>query len=742
LKTARRGSATLPASLLLLAGISLGVLMPPVVAAHGKGGGSPSGGPSPGSSPSPGASQGQGGQSTASLQGDSYARLEYLGANTLESIPWEELTKLPDPKWTGFLGGNGSEWYTPDYFNTNVLCRPKRVMLCYKLVPTNSSPNQPFILQKSKLSFACDDLRFEHDREHERQCGSNREGYNWHPCATVDENHPLLMGQRLVIAIDTSAVPSDIIPTSWTANHQFNEGDQIVDDLGDLQECITPGISGPDEPTDWATDVGKDTRDGSVEWRVVNKNANSLSQRLKVLNINVTSQPATSGPAGLRPTLGGTEPAPIEAETGAADYSSRQAHWAETETGQRDRFGCFTRSATLAYYGEPVARAPLFLNWRAPLDGGVIPSISVNLIYTPPAPGLPWQPRTFYSEGSVVTNPDSNDGHFYTAISGGISGSSSSKCGPGRPKYPPSFSATPTKVCDCSYTAACSAPGSAKDPKCDPAEPQTCGIVWLDTGTAVPSSPASANSPASLGIWIPGQTYKLGDSVVDQNGHIYTAFEPSPSCTGSGAQQVCSKTSGCDRPSFPETQPVAVQDPKCGTLTWLDSGTTAPAVVAAGQQPDQLVNLLSTSLPQTHALYRYNLAAGVVVSGVRNPKPGTAATSTTPATSASGSRIVDPVLMLTWYPIALDADSMPTFQDWFIPGLSGGISMSSPTSRFYLGASIEPIRYLQLVVGENFAQITPTSGEKWTARPFLGGTVDLSSLIAAFGGLVPSSTSQ
>ena len=49
------------------------------------------------------------------------------------------------------------------------------------------------------------------------------------------------------------------------------------------------------------------------------------------------------------------------------------------------------------------------------------------------------------------------------------------------------------------------------------------------------------------------------------------------------------------------------------SITWEDSGTTAPASVASGQPADQTVSLMNLTLPQSHSLSHFNISAGVVV---------------------------------------------------------------------------------------------------------------------------------
>jgi hypothetical protein len=61
-----------------------------------------------------------------------------------------------------------------------------------------------------------------------------------------------------------------------------------------------------------------------------------------------------------------------------------------------------------------------FLPWNDTLQGDTIPTVAISAIYEPPIQGAGWIKSTFYVQGSiVVANPD--NGHFYTAITGGVS---------------------------------------------------------------------------------------------------------------------------------------------------------------------------------------------------------------------------------------------------------------------------------------------------------------------------------
>jgi hypothetical protein len=61
-----------------------------------------------------------------------------------------------------------------------------------------------------------------------------------------------------------------------------------------------------------------------------------------------------------------------------------------------------------------------FLLYPFPLPGDVLPTVQVTATYLAPFPGEPWQPRTVYPPGAIVT-PATPDGHYYETVDGGVS---------------------------------------------------------------------------------------------------------------------------------------------------------------------------------------------------------------------------------------------------------------------------------------------------------------------------------
>lgn len=180
---------------------------------------------------------------------------------------------------------------------------------------------------------------------------------------------------------------------------------------------------------------------------VIGIDANEIrdnDRRLRLLNINVTNQQGNP-----------INPTPVRPSFGSSGSTSQNA------------------GNTKIY----------FLTWPYELPGDVIPTVSVNTIYTPPPPGAPWRSNTFYPAGSVVTSSYGN-GHFYTALKGGLSA----------PGTEPAFAVDPAAVV------------------------QDRDIVWSDSGTTLPTGTKSA-------LWAPGHSYCLGDMIFDPyNGHYYSAL--------------------------------------------------------------------------------------------------------------------------------------------------------------------------------------------------------------------------
>lgn len=116
-------------------------------------------------------------------------------------------------------------------------------------------------------------------------------------------------------------------------------------------------------------------------------------ERFKILNVNITNQQgAPLNPTPVRPGIA-----------------------ASTATGPEVGYDLVQ--------GKKPRQKFYYLTWPNPMPGDTIPTVSVNLVYTPVAPALPWKAGTFYPAGSIVI-PDSKpyiNGHYYLALKSGIS---------------------------------------------------------------------------------------------------------------------------------------------------------------------------------------------------------------------------------------------------------------------------------------------------------------------------------
>jgi hypothetical protein len=194
-----------------------------------------------------------------------------------------------------------------------------------------------------------------------------------------------------------------------------------------------------------------------------------------------------------------------------------------------------------------------------------------------------------------------------------------------------------------------------------------------------------------------------------------------------------------EEPNFPESDTFP-------RITWQDSGTVSPSVVASGQPADQTLSLLNLTIPQTHSVAIYNLAFGVVYNSVKTPSfsvsnGSTVQTGTTP--------IVDPVVVFTayvlhhWFPLDAESDWRP--RD-LVPGLSFGLSLASPANNFYVGGSSEFfLRNVQVVYGLSIAKVpeaaagtngtNPSTSQHFKKGVFGGLTFNVSGFIQGlFGG--------
>jgi hypothetical protein len=638
--------------------------------------------------------------------------------------------------------------YVRGDWSTSMPTDSKRVVLCYKLVPANSS-SQPFTLEPTR--FDCNNDKADPVVRNACQVSKNS------PCSIVDNTHPLLERQILVLAIDARNLAASL----------------------------------------------KDEELGKIDHPPVN------ISRMAVLNFNLTTQQGTAlNPAPVRPSMS-------------------------------------TASLATGNLGPSI----YYLRWPIQLMGDTIPTLTVNTVYIAPAPGDFWSPSTVYAAGSVVT-PLPGNGHFYTALNEGMSGSGSGPAfaivtpatvndpavagpaltwmdvgttapigaatpatwTPNKQFTQGSVIANPTNghfyVASIGGQSGSTMPTFPVATPASIADPPGGALMWTDVGTTTP-----IGTVTPVAVWSPGKPFSQNAVIANPlNGHFYLATtggrsgnavpsfpvathptvpEPNPpsitwtdlgTTAPSGLPatvpqwtpnttftqgQVISNPlnshfylastggqSGTAMPALPVTVKPPIQD---GTIIWQDSGTSTPASVSTAGPTDQVVSLLNVPLPQVHSLYYFNLATGVAVSWVRNPSflrlentpPSPPGTATYYTQKVPGSLTVEPILLFTTYlpKLAMDAES-PWKPKNLIPGFSFGFSLSAPASSFYIGGSSEIWRNLQFAGGLNVAKVNalapagyvdptsstaPTTIQKFAKGAFIGFTLNIDFIAGLFG---------
>jgi hypothetical protein len=505
---------------------------------------------------------------------------------------------------------------------------------------------------------------------------------------------------RLYYLTWPNQMPGDTIPTvnvnlvytpvapalPWKKNTFYPAGSIVISDVtsggtsttdGHYYVALTSGISGPDTPPDFdsaRTDLLVTPVNGSgLEWR--DMGPISVSPVPPIWKANtayadgalVTPDPSNGRyyKAHASPVQSGAFEPGWPTASGATTWDSCLS-WKEIGAPPRGA----TRWAPSTVYAAGAQVVPMTANqhyYQAqegtvsapawPVNNGTVVAASPCLSWkdkgpinsVTPVPPL-WKANTAYANGALVT-PDPANGHYYQTQHAGASGLNA-------PAFP--VDGTTVKESD--------------------------GVRFLDVG---PTAPANAK----LKTWVKETPYFVGDVIQDvSTGHYY-------SVTQAGI-------SGDTPPKFTVNAPKpGVQD---GTtiLFWQDLGTVLPASVTVGTPPgDQTVNLLTYTFPQAHALSRFNLAAGVLVSSIKTRSFVNQGLTNSWATITSGATI-DPVLAVTAYIKPMDAERPWRIED-LIPGLTLGISLASPSTNFYFGGSSELfVRNLQLVYGFSLNRVS------------------------------------
>jgi hypothetical protein len=226
--------------------------------------------------------------------------------------------------------------------------------------------------------------------------------------------------------------------------------------------------------------------------------------------------------------------------------------------------------------------------------------------------------------------------------------------------------------------------------------------------------------------------------------------------------------------------------PKYYYLTWMnrltaDTALTVsvtallPAPLITQQNPLQpspapsepAVTILNATYTQVHALDTYNVAFGMIYSSLRNPTftrvesqlPVTCPSGSSPTCVASpsmyqtvrtpGARPIDPTVFFTVYVFGkFDAERKWHWTD-LKPEPSVGLSLSSPGSDFFVGASSEVLRGIQIVGGWHRGKINalgpsivndPTSSaapatvQNYGNGGFVGVSFNINFIQSLFGG--------
>lgn len=167
------------------------------------------------------------------------------------------------------------------------------------------------------------------------------------------------------------------------------------------------------------------------------------------------------------------------------------------------------------------------------------------------------------------------------------------------------------------------------------------------------------------------------------------------------------------------------------------TGGTTPIVSLSLRGTDEKATIAGSDwpLPAVPSRYSFGIMPGIVVSSVESKSYSYSPSSTTESFTpieAGSTRIVDPVLFLSWYTKPIDPASESDLpQAWVF-----GVSFKSPTSSYYLAHSWEVIRNIALVVGVNAAKVSRLSSDVYDSGPSATHTSPPTREEFEFGGFV------
>jgi hypothetical protein len=359
--------------------------------------------------------------------------------------------------------------------------------------------------------------------------------------------------------------------------------------------------------------------------------------------------------------------------------------------------GHYYRATVTGKSGQSDKQAPSFPAERTAVDDG--PKLSwldMGPTLLTPAPAK-WSANTPYAVGATVV-PEPPNGHYYQVQTAGVSGPN-----------PPPFPVDGSSIAE------------------------TQNLVWMDSGTTLPSG------GGKLKKWAPNSPFVLGDTIQDTStAHYYTVIQAG--------------ISGATMPNFSIPTPAMAPEQ---TITWVDLGTTLPASVTTGQpQPsDQTVSAITYSFPQSHQLSYFTLTSGVVWSSIQTKTfvNGNPASASTPKwQSVNNGHIVDPILALVAYIKPVDTERAWRFRgEDLIPGATIAFSLSSPANNFYFGGSSGILnKNIQVSYGLSVARIsvlqpaslqlsgtTPATRSQFAKGGFVGISFNILGFITSLPGL-------
>jgi hypothetical protein len=420
------------------------------------------------------------------------------------------------------------------------------VVLCYTLVPGNSA-SQPFILEshrgmatwRANTSYSAGDLVL-----------PQTSNDHYYAAANKGKSGPKEPNFQL-----NAATVSDGQNLSWK-------------DMGQIDTMLA-GCSNitPTQPL-----LMNQMFVVAIDMRKIPQ---QILDRFQILNLNVTNQQgAPLNPTPIRPGI--AAPTATGPEISAAQAAAKE--------------------------GKKKAQVPkiCYLTWPNQMPGDTIPTLSVNLVYTPVAPGLPWQPKTFYPAGSIVIPNTASviNGHYYLALNSGIS----SGTAPGFDSaavpvltfpdgtgqglawkemglttvYPaPTTWQANLKYAKGSHVTPTTPNGYYYEAESDGVSGPKAPAFPIHPGDSVPDGPSTSKlswqnkgltnvNPATIPAWQPGVAYAQGALVVPPNppnGHYYEA--------------TIQGVSGPNPPPFPTKMGDSVTE--ASKLLWEDVGSTLPA---------------------------------------------------------------------------------------------------------------------------------------------------------------------